>query len=189
MAMETLGLAIPTPGGGREFLFPRSSGHGRSVAILGAGISGLRFRYELHQAGYRVRVLGGARPYRRPLLDHSRRRPHRSDRPSRSVATFDPGLYFNSGPGAPEHPPADPERCAPFRGPARTIHQRQPQRRLGFCCKVHPNGAWSRTCAAIFAELLAKAIDQHALDRWCQRTSSTQFASSWHPNVKVDVTL
>ena len=30
-----------------------------------------------------------------------------------------------------------------------------------------PSGGWSTTCAATSAELLAKAIDQHALDRQC----------------------
>src|SRR4051812_986294 len=57
MAMETLGLALPTPAGAENFSLPRSSGSGRSVVILGAGIAGLVSAYELKKAGYRVTVL------------------------------------------------------------------------------------------------------------------------------------
>ena len=57
MAMETLGLAIPTPAGAQNFSLPRGSGGGRSVVILGAGIAGLVSAYELQRAGYRVTVL------------------------------------------------------------------------------------------------------------------------------------
>src|SRR5689334_1390255 len=57
MAMEALGLAIPTPAGAENFRLPSSSGTGRSVIILGAGIAGLVSAYELKRAGYRVTVL------------------------------------------------------------------------------------------------------------------------------------
>ena len=36
MAMEALGLAVPTPAGAEDFLLPRRSGAGKSVVILGA---------------------------------------------------------------------------------------------------------------------------------------------------------
>src|SRR5690348_2325052 len=57
MAMEAMGLAIPTPAGAEAFKLPPGSGAGRSVVILGAGIAGLVSAYELQQAGYRVTVL------------------------------------------------------------------------------------------------------------------------------------
>ena len=57
MAMEALGLALPTPVGAENFELPRTSGDGRSVVILGAGIAGLVSAYELQRAGYRVTVL------------------------------------------------------------------------------------------------------------------------------------
>src|SRR3954454_5907248 len=57
LAMEALGLAIPTPAGAESFQLPRSSGAGKSVVVLGAGIAGLVSAYELRRAGYRVTVL------------------------------------------------------------------------------------------------------------------------------------
>ncbi len=97
MAMETLGLAVPTPAGAENFELPRGSGGGRSVAILGAGIAGLICAYMLQRAGYRVTVLeardriggrswtirGGDRVVQTGRADQ--------------VASFDPGLYFNAG--------------------------------------------------------------------------------------------
>src|SRR6476469_398195 len=47
MAMEALGLAIPTPAGAENFKLPPVSGNGRSVVILGAGIAALVSAYEL----------------------------------------------------------------------------------------------------------------------------------------------
>jgi len=57
MAMEALGLAVPTPAAAESFALPRGSGSGKSVVILGAGIAGLVSAYELSRAGYRVMVL------------------------------------------------------------------------------------------------------------------------------------
>ena len=57
LAMETLGLAIPTPAGAENFRLPAASGNGRSVVVLGAGIAGLVSAYEMRRAGYRVTVL------------------------------------------------------------------------------------------------------------------------------------
>src|SRR5262249_49561350 len=98
LAMETLGLAIPTPAGAENFQLPPSSGRGRSVVILGAGIAGLISAYELQRAGYRVTVLevrdriGG-----RSWTIRGGDRIVQTGRPDQ-VATFDPGLYFNAGP-------------------------------------------------------------------------------------------
>src|SRR5205814_7647638 len=68
MAMEALGLAIPTPAGAENFQLPPVSGSGRSVVILGAGIAGLVSAYELRRAGYQVTLLEsrnriGGRPW------------------------------------------------------------------------------------------------------------------------------
>ena len=38
LAMEALGLAVPTPAGAEKFTMPPSSGKGRCVVILGAGV-------------------------------------------------------------------------------------------------------------------------------------------------------
>ena len=45
MAMEALGLAVPTPAGAENFELPKARGGGRSVVILGAGIAGLVSAY------------------------------------------------------------------------------------------------------------------------------------------------
>src|SRR3954454_20734465 len=57
MAMEALGLAIPTPASAENFALPASSGTNKSIVVLGAGIAGLVSAYELRRAGYRVSVL------------------------------------------------------------------------------------------------------------------------------------
>src|SRR6059058_1455717 len=56
-AMQMLGLSMPTAAAAADFTLPKSSGSGRSVVILGAGIAGLVSAYELQRAGYRVTIL------------------------------------------------------------------------------------------------------------------------------------
>src|SRR5215213_10202130 len=97
LAMEALRLAIPTPAGAENFQLPNTSGNGRSVVILGAGIAGLVSAYELQRAGYRVTVLEardriGGRVWTIRGTDrivHTGRADHR--------ASFSPGHYFNAG--------------------------------------------------------------------------------------------
>src|SRR5881394_114294 len=57
LAMEAMGLAVPTPAGAENFKLPPSSRRGRSVVILGAGIAGLVSAYDRRRAGYTVTVL------------------------------------------------------------------------------------------------------------------------------------
>src|SRR5689334_3780979 len=98
MAMEALGLAIPTPAGAENFALPRSSRNGRSVVILGAGIAGLVSAYELQRAGYRVTVLEARdRIGGRAWTIRGGDRVEQIGRPDQ-VAAFDKGLYFNAGP-------------------------------------------------------------------------------------------
>jgi monoamine oxidase len=91
MAMETLGLAIPTPAGAENFALPPRSGNGRSVVILGAGIAGLISAYELQRAGYRVTVLEARnRIGGRSWTIRGGDRIVQTGRPDQ-LATFDPG--------------------------------------------------------------------------------------------------
>src|SRR4051812_22708567 len=98
MAMEALGLAVPTPVGAENFELPRSAGNGRSVVVLGAGIAGLVSAYELGRAGYRVTVLEARnRIGGRSWTIRGGDRIVQTGRPDQH-ATFDSGLYFNAGP-------------------------------------------------------------------------------------------
>ena len=165
MAMETLGLAIPTPAGAENFTLPRGSGHGRSVVILGAGIAGLVSAYEMQRAGYRVTVveardrIGG-----RAWTIRGGDRIVQSGRPDQ-LATFDPGLYFNAGPAR------IPSTHRLILGYARRFGvQLEPfinvNRNAGwdFGGKVQPERRMVEDMRGHLAELLAKAIDRKALD-------------------------
>src|SRR5205823_15063455 len=97
LAMEAMGLGIPTPAGAENFKLPPSSGGGRSVVILGAGIAGLISAYELRRAGYRVTVLEARdRIGGRVWTVRGGDRIVQTGRPDQQ-ATFSPGQYFNAG--------------------------------------------------------------------------------------------
>ena len=165
MAMEALGLAIPTPVGAENFELPGSSGAGRSVVILGAGIAGLVSAFELERAGYHVTILEarsriGGRAW---TVRHGDRIVQKG-RPDQ-VATFDPGLYFNAGPAR------IPSTHRLILSYARRFGvQLEPfinfNRNAGwdFGGKVYPERRRVEDLRGHLAELLAKAIDTHALD-------------------------
>jgi monoamine oxidase len=166
LAMEAIGLALPTPAGAENFRLPRGSGGGRSVVILGAGIAGLVSAYELQRAGYKVTVLEarnriGGRAW-------TIRRGDRIVQMGRTdqVATFDPGLYFNAGPAR------IPSTHRVILGYARKFGVRletfvNVNRNAGwdFGGKVQPERRMVEDMRGRLAELLAKAIDAHALDQ------------------------
>jgi monoamine oxidase len=165
MAMETLGLAIPTPVGAENFSLPKGSGGGRSVVILGAGIAGLISAYELQNAGYRVTVLEARdRIGGRAWTIRGGDRIVQTGRPDQ-VATFDPGLYFNAGPAR------IPSTHRVILNYARRFGvQLEPfvnvNRNAGwdFGGKVHQERRMVEDMRGHLAELLAKAIDRKALD-------------------------
>jgi monoamine oxidase len=165
MAMETLGLAVPTPAGAENFALPAGSGSGRSVVILGGGIAGLVSAYELQRAGYHVTLLevrdriGG-----RSWTIRGGDRIVQTGRPDQ-IATFDPGLYFNSGPAR------IPSTHRLMLSYARRFGvQMEPfinaNRNAGwdFGGTVHPERRMLEDMRGHLAELLAKSIDRKALD-------------------------
>jgi monoamine oxidase len=166
MAMETLGLAIPTPVGAENFSLPKGSGSGRSVVILGAGIAGLVSAYELQKAGYRVTILEARdRIGGRSWTIRGGDRIVQTGRPDQ-LATFAPGQYFNSGPAR------IPSTHRLILSYARRFGvQLEPfinvNRNAGwdFGGKVQPERRMVEDMRGHLAELLAKAIDLKALDQ------------------------
>jgi monoamine oxidase len=164
MAMETLGLAIPTPAGAENFALPRAAGR-PSVVILGAGIAGLVSAYELQKAGYRVTVLEARnRIGGRVWTIRGGDRIVQTGRPDQQAA-FDPGLYFNAGAAR------IPSTHRLILSYARRLGvQLEPfinvNRNAGwdFGGKVHPERRMVEDMRGHLSELLAKAIDRKALE-------------------------
>jgi monoamine oxidase len=166
LAMEALGLAIPTPVGAENLRLPRSSGNGRSVVILGAGIAGLISAYELKQAGYRVTVLEARdRIGGRSWTIRGGDRIQQIGRPDQH-ATFAPGLYFNAGPARlPSTHRIILGYARRLGVPLETFVNVNRNAGWDFGGKVHPERRMINDLRGHLGELLAKAIDQHALDQ------------------------
>lgn len=166
MAMETLGLAIPTPAGAEDFALPRTSGGGRSVVILGAGIAGLVSAYELIRAGYRVTLLEardriGGRVWTIRGGDSI----VQTGRPDQ-VAAFDRGLYFNAGAARiPATHRAILGYARKFGVPLETFVNQNRSAGWDFAGRVEAERRMVFDFRGQMSELLAKAIDQHALDQ------------------------
>jgi len=165
MAMETMGLAVPTPPGAEDFRLPDTAGNRRSVVILGAGIAGLVSAYELRRAGYDVTVLEARdRIGGRAWTVRGGDRIVQAGRPDQ-VAGFGDGLYFNAGPAR------IPSTHRVILGYAQRLGVRlEPfvnvNRSAGwdFGGKVQPERRMVEDMRGHLAELLAKAIDRKALD-------------------------
>ena len=166
LTMEALGLAVPTPAGAENFSLPAASGSGRSVVILGAGIAGLVSAYELRRAGYRVTVLEARdRIGGRAWTIRGGDRIVQAGRPDQQ-ATFGPGLYFNAGAAR------IPSTHRVILGYARRFGVKletfvNVNRNAGwdFVGKVQPERRMVNDMRGHLGELLAKAIDRHALDQ------------------------
>jgi monoamine oxidase len=166
LAMEAMGLALPTPPGAENFRLPPSSGNGHSVVILGAGIAGLVSAYELGRAGYQVTMLEardrvGGRVWTVRGGDLIRQ----NGRPDQRV-TFDEGLYFNAGAARIPHTHRVILGYARrFGVPMETFVNGNRNAGWDFSGRVIPERQMVNDLQSRIAELLAKAIDQHALDK------------------------
>jgi monoamine oxidase len=94
----------PPPAMAASLALPRDSGKGKTVAILGAGISGLCAAYELERAGYRCVILEATRRAggRSLTLRRGDRFKEMGDAPWQTCE-FDEGLWLNAGPGRIPH--------------------------------------------------------------------------------------
>ena len=166
LAMEAMGVTARTPPGAENFALPRGSGNGRSVLILGAGIAGLVSAYELSQAGYAVKVIEARdRIGGRAWTIRGRQRIVQSGRADQ-YSDFSPGLYFNAGAAR------IPATHRAILGYARRFGVKlepfvNANRSAGwdFGGTVQREGRMVNDVRSQIVELLAKAIDQHALDR------------------------
>ncbi|HET9810499.1 MAG TPA: FAD-dependent oxidoreductase [Sphingomicrobium sp.] len=165
MAMEAMGLAQPTPPGAENFELPPSSGAGKSVVILGAGIAGLVSAYELQRAGFDVTVLEARnRIGGRVWTVRGGDRVVQFGRDLQRAA-FDDGLYLNAGAAR------IPSTHRVILGYARQFGVQMEafvntNRNAGwdFAGKVYPERRMVNDLQGNIIELLAKAIDKRALD-------------------------
>ena len=166
LGMEALGLTYSTPAGAENFELPTGSGNGRSVVILGAGIAGLVSAYELRRAGYKVTVLEARdRVGGRVWTVRGGDRIAQLGRPEQR-ATFDQGLYFNAGAARiPHSHRVILDYARRFGVPMEVFVNGNRNAGWDFAGKVHPERRMINDMVGRSSELLAKAIDQRALDQ------------------------
>ncbi|MEO5971765.1 MAG: FAD-dependent oxidoreductase [Sphingomicrobium sp.] len=166
LAMEAMGLARETPPGAEKFALPPSSGTGKKVVILGAGIAGLVAAYELQRAGYGVSVLEardrvGGRVWTvrgGDAIQHFGRPLQR--------AAFDDGLYFNAGAARiPSSHRLILDYARRFKVPMEVMVNSNRGAGWDFGGRVVRERQMLNDMHGHIGELLAKAIDQHALDQ------------------------
>ena len=166
LAMEAMGLASTTPLDATSFALPAGSGTGRSVIILGAGIAGLVAAYELRQAGYDVRVLEAReRVGGRVWTIRGEQKIEQIGRPLQQ-SHFSNGLYFNAGAAripSSHHLILDYARR--FGVPMEVMVNVNRGAGWDFAGKVVPERQMVNDTRGRISELLAKAIDAHALDQ------------------------
>ena len=165
-AMQALGLAAVTPANATDFELPPGSGGGRKVVILGAGIAGLVSAYELRRAGYDVTVLEAReRVGGRAWTIRGRDRVSQIDRPLQQ-ANFSDGLYFNAGPARlPSTHTLILGYARKFGVPLEVFVNSNDSAKWDFGGRVEPQRKMINGLHGRIGELLAKAIDRHALDQ------------------------
>ena len=165
LAMEALGLAVPTPAGAENFALSPHTGHGRSVVILGAGLAGLISAYELSRAGYRVTVLEARdRIGGRVWTIRGGDKIAQTGRPDQA-AQFADGLYFNAGAARiPSTHRGILGYARRFGVPMEAMVNVNRSAGWDFGGQVQAERRMVNDMRGKLAELLAKAIDQNALD-------------------------
>ncbi len=187
LAMETMGLAVPTPPGAEKFALAPGSGSGRSVVILGAGIAGLVAAYELQRAGYRVSVLEARdRVGGRVWTIRGDERIDQIERPTQR-ASFSAGQYFNAGAAripSSHHLILDYARRLSV--PLEVFVNSSQSAGWDFGGQVHPQRRMVNDIRGHVGELLAKAIDARALDSAMPKDELAMFREFLVPYAGLD---
>ena len=175
-AMNMLGLSPATPASAADFALPPGSGAGKSVVVLGAGIAGLVAAYELDRAGYRVTLLEARdRVGGRVWTIRGGERIEQFDRPLQQ-AQFSDGMYFNAGPARiPSWHRAILGYAKRLNVPMEVFVNSHMATGWDFNGKVHRGRQAFYSFQARLSELLAKAIDQHALDAAMPKAELDEF--------------
>ena len=175
-AMNLLGLSAATPAAAANFSLPKTSGNGKSVVVLGAGIAGLVAAYELQKAGYRVTVLEARnRVGGRAWTIRGGDRVDQIDRPLQR-AQFSDGMYFNAGPARiPSWHHAILGYAKRLNVPMEVFVNSHMATGWDFQGKVRPGRQMVNDMQGRIAELLAKAIDQGALNAAMPKDELGQF--------------
>jgi monoamine oxidase len=186
-AMEVLGLSIPTPPSAETFSIPPGSGAGKSVVVLGAGIAGLVSAYELQRAGYHVTVLEAQeRIGGRAWTIRGGDRIIQSGKPNQQ-AEFGDGLYFNVGAARiPSTHRAILGYARRFGVPMEVMVNANRSASWDIGGLVQPERRWVNDMRGRMAELLAKAIDQGALDQAVGRGELETIRQFLAPYAEID---
>jgi monoamine oxidase len=176
LAMEAMGMAQATPRGAEQFALPPGTGSGKRVVVLGAGIAGLVAAYELQRAGYQVTVLEARnRVGGRVWSVRGNEAIHHYNRPVQR-AGFDEGLYFNAGAARiPSSHRLILDYARRFGVPMEVMVNVNRGAGWDFGGKVVPERRMVNDLDGRMGELLAKAIDQHALDTAMPKGELEQF--------------
>ena len=164
-AMQMLGIESPASAKATKFGLPRGSGAGKKVVVLGAGIAGLVAAMELRDAGYAVTVLEarnriGGRAWTIRGTDVI----EQIERPLQH-ANFSAGQYFNAGPARlPSTHRLVLSYAQRFGVPLEVFVNSNASAGWDFGGHVEPQRRMINDMRGLIGELLAKAIDGHALD-------------------------
>ncbi|MBJ6363918.1 flavin monoamine oxidase family protein [Paenibacillus sp. GCM10012307] len=168
LSPQTLKAAAFTPPGKSDLAL--TSRNGKKVVILGAGIAGLTAAYELGEAGYDCVILEARARSGGRIWSVRRGTTVTEIGAAKQVARFAPGLYLNAGPMRVPQFHVTMEYCRKFGIPVEPYNNVNDNayfygENIGALSgqKIRKRAA-KADIRGYVAEMLAKAVDQKALD-------------------------